>query len=207
MGTMLFAELCYQIFEESTSCYHLRDDVDAEMDNPYEYKSIEYYLFLKNWVDAVQWHLEDVIRDPDIEPVEALRVKRRIDQLNQKRTDLVELLDGYFWDKYKNVKLQTRATVNTESPAWAIDRLSILCLKIYHMEQEVQRREVVQIHVKECDDKLSILLEQKRDLILAIDQLLADIEAGRKYMKVYKQMKMYNDPELNPVLYRKGQGL
>ena len=207
MGTMLFAELCYQIFEESTSCYHLRDDVDAEMDNPYEYKSIEYYLFLKNWVDAVQWHLEDVIRDPDIEPVEALRVKRRIDQLNQKRTDLVELLDGYFWDKYKNVKLQARATVNTESPAWAIDRLSILCLKIYHMEQEVQRREVVQIHVKECDDKLSILLEQTRDLILAIDQLLADIEAGRKYMKVYKQMKMYNDPELNPVLYRKGQGL
>lgn len=204
---MLFADLCYQIFEESTLCYHLRDDVDAEMNNPYEYKSIEYYLFLKNWVDAVQWHLEDIIRDPGIEPTGALKVKRRIDQLNQKRTDLVELLDGYFWDKYKNVKLLTEATVNTESPAWAIDRLSILCLKIYHMEQEVQRRGVSRVHVKECGDKLSILLEQKRDLVVAIDQLLADIEAGRKYMKVYKQMKMYNDPELNPVLYGKGQDL
>ena len=204
---MLFAELCYQIFEESTVCYHVQDCVDAEMENPYEYKSIEYYLFLKNWVDAVQWHLEDVIRDPDIEPVKALEIKRRIDQLNQRRTDLVELLDGYFWDKYKNVRILSCATVNTESPAWAIDRLSILCLKIYHMEQEVQRREVAQLHVKECDDKLSVLLEQKRDLILAINQLLGDIETGRKYMKVYKQMKMYNDPELNPVLYRKGQGV
>mgnify|MGYP005907411935 CR=1 FL=1 len=203
MGTMLFAELCYQIFEESTSCYHLRDDVDAEMDNPYEYKSIEYYLFLKNWVDAVQWHLEDVIRDPDIEPVEALRVKRRIDQLNQKRTDLVELLDGYFWDKYKNVKLQARATVNTESPAWAIDRLSILALKIYHMQQEVERTDTTKEHHDQCQVKLAILLEQKKDLSTAIDQLLADIEAGRKYMKVYKQMKMYNDPALNPVLYAK----
>ena len=204
---MLFAELCYRIFEESTLCYHVQDCVDADMENPSEYKSIEYYLFLKNWVDAVQWHLEDVIRDPDIEPVKALEIKRRIDRLNQRRTDLVELLDGYFWDKYKNVRILSCATVNTESPAWAIDRLSILCLKIYHMEQEVQRREVAQVHVKECDDKLSVLLEQKRDLILAINQLLEDIETGRKYMKVYKQMKMYNDPELNPVLYRKGQGL
>ncbi len=202
---MLFAELCYQIFEESTSCYHEQDNVDAEMNNPYEYRSIEYYLFLKNWVDAVQWHLEDIIRDPDIEPAEALEIKRRIDRLNQRRTDLVELLDGYFWDKYKNIKILSDATVNTESPAWAIDRLSILCLKIYHMEQEVQRREVPQAHVKMCDDKLSVLLEQKRDLILAINQFLEDIETGRKYMKVYRQMKMYNDPELNPILYKKGQ--
>ena len=204
---MVFAELSYQIFERATLCYHVADSTDADIKNPYKLESIEYYLFQKNWVDAIQWHLEDIIRDPDIEPEFALQIKRRIDESNQKRTDLVELLDEYFWKKYENVILLPHATINTESPAWAIDRLSILCLKIYHMEQEVQRREVVQIHVKECDDKLSILLEQKRDLILAIDQLLADIEAGRKYMKVYKQMKMYNDPELNPVLYRKGQGL
>ena len=204
---MLFAELCYQIFEESTSCYHQKDCVDAEMVNPYEYKSIEYYLFLKNWIDAIQWHLEDMIRELDIEPMKALEIKRRIDQLNQRRTDLVELLDGYFWNKYKDVKTLSSATVNTESPAWAIDRLSILCLKIYHMSQETQRGEVTQVHVKACEDKLSVLLEQKRDLIRAIDQLLDDIETGHKYMKVYKQMKMYNDPELNPVLYRKGQEL
>ena len=204
---MTFSEKSNRIFWNATLAYHNIDDVDAEIQNPFEEKTIDYYLYLKNWIDAVQWHLEDVIRDPDIEPEKALEVKRRIDRLNQRRTDLVELLDGYFWDKYKNVRILSCATVNTESPAWAIDRLSILCLKIYHMEQEVQRREVAQIHVKECDDKLSVLLEQRRDLILAINQLLEDIETGRKYMKVYKQMKMYNDPELNPVLYRKGQGL
>ena len=171
------------------------------MENPYEYKSIEYYLFLKNWVDAVQWHLEDVIRDPDIEPVKALEIKRRIDQLNQRRTDLVELLDGYFWDKYKNVRILSCATVNTESPAWAVDRLSILTLKIYHMNEEVNRPDATPEHKTKCEEKLKVLLEQKTDLSTALDQLLTDIKEGRKYMKVYKQMKMYNDPELNPVLY------
>ena len=204
---MNFSEQCFRIFEQATEAYHVTDNVDATVHNPYAVKSIEFYLYLKNWIDAVQWHLEDIIRNPEIDPVEALAIKRRIDKSNQDRTDLVELIDSFFLDKYKNVKILSCATVNTESPAWAIDRLSILCLKIYHMEQEVQRREVAQVHVKECDDKLSVLLEQRRDLILAINQLLEDIETGRKYMKVYKQMKMYNDPELNPVLYRKGQGL
>lgn len=204
--SMLFAELSYQIFEESTHYYHVMDDVNAELRNPYEYLSIEYYLFFKNWTDAVQWHLEDIIRDPRIDSHEALEVKRRIDRLNQQRTDLVELVDSYFWDKYKHVKMLPMAEINTESPAWALDRLSILCLKIYHMEQEVKRSGVTQMHAMNCDVKLNVLLEQKRDLIKAIDQLLVDIEAGRKYMKVYKQMKMYNDPELNPVLYRKKEG-
>lgn len=202
---MIFAELCYQIFEEATLCYHVTDDVDAKAKNPYAVKSIEYYLYCKNWIDAVQWHLEDIIRDPFIDPVKALNVKRRIDKLNQYRTDLVEFIDGYFWDKYQDVKILSHATINTESPAWAIDRLSILCLKIYHMDQEVRRVDVTQAHVRDCETKLSILLEQKRDLVNAINQLLTDIEAGHKYMKVYKQMKMYNDPELNPVLYGKGR--
>ena len=200
---MLFAELCYQIFEESTSCYHQKDCVDAEMVNPYEYKSIEYYLFLKNWIDAIQWHLEDIIRNPAIDPSEALQIKRRIDKSNQDRTDLVELIDSYFWDKYKNVKVEADAKINTESPAWAIDRLSILALKIYHMQQEVERRDASPEHIEKCREKLRVLLEQRIDLSSAIDQLLLDIESGKKYMKVYKQMKMYNDPALNPVLYGK----
>ena len=204
---MNFSEQCYRIFEQATKAYHVSDDVDATMHNPYEVKSIEFYLYLKNWIDAVQWHLEDIIRNPAIDPVEAVAIKRRIDKSNQDRTDLVELIDSFFLDKYKEVKVLPDATINTESPAWAIDRLSILCLKIYHMSQETQRGEVTQVHVKACEDKLSVLLEQKRDLIRAIDQLLDDIETGHKYMKVYKQMKMYNDPELNPVLYRKGQEL
>ena len=166
-------------------------------------KSIEYYLYLKNWIDTVLWHFEDIIRDPQIDPVEALALKRRIDKSNQDRTDLVELIDSYFLDKYKDVKIQPDATINTESPAWAIDRLSILALKIYHMRQEVERTDVSPEHHAQCEKKLNILLEQQKDLSSAIDQLIADIEAGRKYMKVYKQMKMYNDPALNPVLYGK----
>ena len=193
---MSFTELCKPIFVQSINDYHKTDNVDTPINNPYEVKSIEYYLYLKNWIDTVQWHFEDIIRDPQIDPVEALALKRRIDKSNQDRTDLVELIDSYFLDKYKDVKIQPDATINTESPAWAIDRLSILALKIYHMRQEVE-------HHAQCEKKLNILLEQQKDLSSAIDQLIADIEAGRKYMKVYKQMKMYNDPALNPVLYGK----
>ena len=166
-------------------------------------KTIEYYLYLKNWIDTVQWHFEDIIRDPNIDPAAALVLKRRIDKSNQDRTDLVELIDSYFLDKYKDVKPLPDATINTESPAWAIDRLSILALKIYHMRQETERTDVSAEHHEQCARKLAVLLEQQKDLSTAIDQLIADIEAGRKYMKVYKQMKMYNDPELNPVLYGK----
>ena len=198
---MSFTELSNRIFVESILDYHKTDHVDTPIRNPYPLKSIEYFLYLKNWIDTVQWHLEDIIRDPQIDPVDALALKRRIDKSNQDRTDLVELIDSYFLDKYSDVKLQSEATINTESPAWAIDRLSILALKVYHMRQEVERTDVDEAHHTQCETKLNILLEQQKDLSTAIDQLIADIEAGRKYMKVYKQMKMYNDPELNPVLY------
>ena len=198
---MTFTELCNPIFIESIDDYHRTDNVDTPIHNPYPVKSIEYYLYLKNWIDTVQRHFEDIIRDPNINPEAALVLKRRIDKSNQDRTDLVELIDSYFLDKYKDVTPVEGATINTESPAWAIDRLSILALKIYHMRKEVERTDTTPEHHAQCEKKLNVLLEQKKDLSAAIDQLIADIEAGRKYMKVYKQMKMYNDPALNPVLY------
>lgn len=200
---MSFSGLSNEIFLQATKAYHITDSVDAEMRNPYPLKTIEFYLYLKNWIDAVQWHFEDIIRDPNIDPKEALVLKRRIDKSNQDRTDLVELIDSYFLDQYKNVQPLPGAKINTESPAWAIDRLSILTLKIYHMQQEVERNDSTPEHIAQCQAKLNVLLEQQNDLSSAIDQLLADIESGEKYMKVYKQMKMYNDPALNPVLYAK----
>jgi len=200
---MTFSEQCNQIFSACTNYYHTMDDVDAEFKNPYEFKTITYYLFLKNWIDAVQWHLEDIIRNPAIDPQEALLIKRRIDRSNQDRTDLVELIDSFFLEQYSDVKPLPDATINTESPAWAIDRLSILVLKIYHMQQEANRPGAEPVHKEQCAKKLGVLLEQQKDLSAAIDQLLDDIQAGRKYMKLYKQMKMYNDPNLNPVLYGK----
>ena len=200
---MTFTELCNPIFVRVIDDYHLKDDVDAPIKNPYPMRSIEYYLYLKNWIDTVQWHLEDLIRDPHIDPVEALALKRRIDRSNQDRTDLVEMIDSYFLEQYREVKPLPGATINTESPAWAIDRLSILALKIYHMQKEVERTDTDAAHHAQCEKKLQVLLEQQKDLSTAIDQLIADIESGRKYMKVYKQMKMYNDPSLNPVLYGK----
>ena len=198
---MSFVDNCNKIFDEAIALYHVTDDVDATMHNPYADGTIEHDLFVKNWIDTVQWHLEDLIRDPEIDPVEALALKRRIDKSNQDRTDLVELIDSYFWDKYHTFEARPDAAINTESPAWAIDRLSILHLKIYHMRIEVERGDVSDAHRAQCQAKLDILLEQKADLSAAIDRLLNDYEAGRKIMKVYKQMKMYNDPALNPVLY------
>ncbi|GHT67801.1 hypothetical protein AGMMS50239_31650 [Bacteroidia bacterium] len=200
---MQFTALAFPVFEKSIEDYHKWDDVDATIQNPCPEKSIEYYLYLKNWIDTVQWHLEDIIRDPGIDPVKALEIKRRIDKSNQDRTDLVELIDSYFWEKYRNIQPSEKATLNTESPAWAIDRLSILALKIFHMQKEVERRDDNQTDKELYRNKLNILLEQRKDLSLAIDQLLEDIESGKKYMKVYKQMKMYNDPDSNPVLYGK----
>ena len=200
---MQFTHLCNRIFNESIQQYHITDHVDTPINNPYPFQSIEYYLYLKNWIDTVQWHFEDIIRDPNIDPAEALVLKRRIDKSNQDRTDLVELIDSYFLDKYKEIVVLGNATINTESPAWAIDRLSILALKIYHMQQEVNRTDTTPEHHEQCQTKLNTLLEQQKDLSTAIEQLIEDIEAGRKYMKVYKQMKMYNDPNLNPVLYGK----
>ena len=199
---MNFAETCNRIFWNTTQYYHRFDQVDASLENPYS-EGIEYYLCLKNWIDVVQWHLEDIIRNPEIDPEEALAIKRRIDKSNQERTDLVEMIDDYFLQKYANVEVKADATINTESPAWAIDRLSILAVKIYHMQQEVERKDASPEHVAKCREKLRILLEQRADLSMAITQLLDEIESGKKYMKVYKQMKMYNDPALNPVLYKK----
>lgn len=198
---MTFSEVCKPIFTLSIDNYHVTDHVDAPIQNPYPEKSIEYYLYLKNWIDTVQWHLEDIIRDPDIDPTEALALKRRIDRSNQDRTDLVELIDSYFLDKYKSVQVKPDASINTESPAWAVDRLSILALKIYHMKKEAERTDTTDEHRAQCAKKLAVLLEQQKDLSAAIDRLLDEISSGDKYMKVYKQMKMYNDPNLNPVLY------
>ncbi len=200
---MTFAEKCNKIFWDTTVAYHVTDDVDAVFQQQYAEGSIEAELAAKNWIDAVQWHLEDIIRDPNIDPAAALKLKRRIDRSNQDRTDLVEKIDSYFRDLYKDVKALPDASINTESPAWAIDRLSILALKIYHMQQEVERKDADAEHTARCRAKLDVLLEQRVDLSAAIDKLLADIEAGRKYMKVYRQMKMYNDPATNPVLYGK----
>ena len=198
---MTFTQLSMPIFEQAINDYHVVDDVDQPLKNPYEVGTIEYYLYVKNWIDTVQWHFEDIIRDPKIDPEAALVLKRRIDKSNQDRTDLVEMIDSYFLDKYKDVKVLPDATINTESPAWAVDRLSILALKIYHMREQVDRKDADAEHIDKCQQKLDVLLEQQKDLSTAIDQLLADIEAGRKYMKVYKQMKMYNDPSTNPILY------
>ncbi len=196
----MFSDFAFKIFQESIDAYHIKDDVYQEFSNPYPKDKVEHLLYRKNWIDTVQWHYEDIIRDPEIDPVAALDLKRKIDASNQNRTDLVEYIDGYFLNKYQSVQVKDSATINTESPAWAIDRLSILALKIYHMQEEVNRTDASPDHIQKCSDKLAVLLEQKNDLSTAIDQLLADIEAGNKYMKVYKQMKMYNDDELNPVL-------
>ncbi len=199
---MKLAQNFYDIFYATTQKYHETDHVDAIVENPYAKGTIEHTMFAKNWIDAVQWHLEDIIRDPDIDPVEALALKRRIDRSNQDRTDMVEEIDTYFREKYADVKPLPSATINTESPAWAIDRLSILALKIYHMAAEVNRPDASPEHKAKCEAKLNILLQQQADLTTAIDTLLDDIAGGVKYMKVYRQMKMYNDADTNPVLYK-----
>ena len=200
---MTFIENANKIFNQAIADYHIKDNIDTPINNPFEEGTIENRLYLKCWIDTVQWHFEDIIRDPQIDPAEALVLKRRIDKSNQDRTDLVEQIDSYFREVYKDVKVLDDARINTESPAWAVDRLSILALKIYHMKEQVERPEASEEHKAKCQAKLNVLLEQQVDLSTAIDQLLEDIEAGRKYMKVYRQMKMYNDPSTNPVLYKK----
>ncbi|MBQ8702652.1 MAG: DUF4254 domain-containing protein [Prevotella sp.] len=200
---MKFTEKCNPIFNQAIDDYHVKDNIDTPINNPYEEGTIENRLYLKCWIDTVQWHFEDIIRDPEIDPAEALVLKRRIDKSNQDRTDLVEQIDTYFRELYAGVKVLPDAQINTESPAWAVDRLSILALKIYHMREQAERPEASAEHRATCQAKLNVLLEQQVDLSTAIDQLLSDIEAGKKYMKVYRQMKMYNDPSTNPVLYKK----
>ncbi len=198
----MFSKLAYSVFEQSIIDYHKFDNVDQPISNPYPKEQFEHLLYMKNWIDTVQWHFEDIIRDPQIDPAAALVLKRRIDASNQERTDVVEYIDSYFMQKYANVQVKDNAKINSESPAWAFDRLSILALKIYHMNEEATRAEATQAHRDACQAKLNVLLEQRSDLSTAIDDLLTDIQNGDKFMKAYKQMKMYNDDELNPVLYQ-----
>lgn len=200
---MKLTEKAWVIFEQCIADYHKIDNVNAKILNPYDSTSFEHLLYRKNWIDTIQWHLEDIIRDPEINPEEALKIKRWIDKSNQERTDTVEYIDSWFLNEYKNVKLLPEAKINTESPAWAIDRFSILALKIYHMKEEAEREDASTEHQEKSAKKLDVLYEQKRDLSTAIEELLSDIANGNKKMKVYKQMKMYNDEELNPVLYKK----
>ena len=199
---MNFTEKAWSVFNESINDYHKKDDVNAEIENPYDKEEIDHLLYRKNWIDTVQWHLEDIIRDPEINPEEALLIKRRIDKSNQDRTDMVEYIDSWFLNKYKDIIPLKNAKINTESPAWAIDRFSILALKVYHMKEEAGRSNASQEHREKSAQKLVVLEEQKIDLGTAIEELIHDLETGTKKMKVYKQMKMYNDEDLNPVLYK-----
>jgi hypothetical protein len=199
---MKFTERAWEIFNQSINDYHKFDDVNKTIENPFDESNlIEHLLYKKNWIDTVQWHLEDIIRDPQIDPVEALGLKRWIDKSNQERTDMVEYVDSWFLQQYANVEVKADAKINTESPAWAVDRFSILSLKVYHMQQEVDRTDATPEHIAACQAKLDVLKEQHIDLSTAIEELLADFAAGNKYMKLYQQMKMYNDESLNPVLY------
>ena len=200
---MNFVETSNCIFAQVVKDYHRTHDVDYPINNPYQIGTIEHELYAKNWIDVVQWHLEDIIRDPQIDPVDALALKRRIDKSNQDRTDLVERIDTYFWNIFHNVPAQANAKINTESPAWAVDRLSILHIKIYHMQEQVDRTDVSAEQHEKCAQKLAVLLEQLDDMTSSITQLLEDYASGERVMKVYRQMKMYNDPTLNPVLYGK----
>ncbi len=193
------------IFNKSVEDYHINDNIDFPINNPFEKGCLEQLLYAKNWIDTVQWHLEDIIRDENIDPVDALKLKRRIDASNQQRTDLVEYIDSWFLQKYQNITPKSEAKINTETVAWAIDRLSILVLKVYHMNQEATRESASDEHRAKCTEKLNVLLEQKKDLSQAIDFLLEEIEKGNVKMKTYKQMKMYNDESLNPVLYQKSK--
>lgn len=202
---MSFTEISWEVFNRSIDHYHITDNVDADSTNPYEKNSLEHLLYAKNWIDTVQWHLEDIIRDENINPDDALKLKRRIDASNQQRTDLVEFIDSWFLQKYQDIVPEPDSKINTETPAWAVDRFSILALKIYHMALEANRSDAGDDHRASCTAKLNVLLEQKKDLSNAIDQLLLDIENGKVKMKVYKQMKMYNDESLNPILYQKAK--
>ena len=202
MNTNKISNIAIDVFESVIEEYHIINSVDQAFKNPFSENSFEHLLYRKNWIDTVQWHFEDLIRDPKIEPVSGMQLKRKIDASNQDRTDMVEYIDSFFLEKHKEVNALENATINSESPAWAIDRLSILELKIYHMEEEVNRESASAAHKESCNSKLTILLDQCIDLCNSIDQLLKDIADGKKYMKVYKQMKMYNDDSLNPVLYK-----
>ena len=198
---MLKATDCYKVFQQSIDDYHQIDDVNAKSKNPYKAQSFESLLYEKNWIDTVQWHLEDIIRAPEINPVEGIQIKRRIDKSNQDRTDVVEKVDDYFLEYFKGTTPRPGARINSETPAWLLDRMSILMLKIYHMKEQTERKDVSDEHIRKCQAKLQVLMEQKSDMRLAFDEMIEDIKAGVRRFKVYRQMKMYNDASLNPALY------
>jgi hypothetical protein len=199
----MHSHIANQIFRQSITDYHIHDNIDYPVQNPYSENTIEFLLYLKNWIDTVQWHLEDVIRSPQIAPEALVEIKRRIDKSNQDRTDTVEKIDDWFLDFLKNTTPKPEARLNSETPAWLLDRMSILQLKIYHFKEQTLRDDVSEAHLQKAQEKLTVLLEQEKDLSTCFDELLEDIQLGNRYMKVYRQMKMYNDPNLNPVLYKK----
>jgi hypothetical protein len=198
---MLTADQCYHIFDQSITDYHQTDNVDTAVQNPFTMPDIQAVLYHKNWIDTVQWHLEDIIRKPDIDPAEALLIKRRIDKSNQDRTDMVERIDDYFLEAFRDVQAKPSARMNSETPAWLVDRMSILMLKIYHMKEQTERKDASADHIAKCKTKLDVLTEQKNDMRIAFNELLEDIQLGNRKFKVYRQMKMYNDSSLNPMLY------
>lgn len=198
---MQSADQCYEIFQRSIDDYHVPDDVNSTLINPFLAGSFESLLYLKNWIDTVQWHLEDIIRNPGIDPAEGIAIKRRIDKSNQDRTDTVEKLDDFFLDQFKVIAPKPGARMNSETPAWLLDRMSILMLKIYHMKEQTQRADALGDHIAKCQLKLKVLMEQKEDMRTAYDELIEDIGNGSRRFKVYRQMKMYNDTSLNPILY------
>lgn len=202
---MLNANQCYDAFNRSIADYHQYDNVDQPVNNPYPAGSFEALLYGKNWIDTVQWHLEDIVRNPQIEPSEALKLKRRIDKSNQDRTDVVERVDDFFLEVFSKVTPKPGARINSETPAWLLDRMSILMLKIYHMEEQTRRTDATADHLERCTNKLALLLEQKSDMRAAFDELMEDIGSGIRRFKVYRQVKMYNDPSLNPVLYKQSK--
>ncbi|MET3115300.1 hypothetical protein AAKU52_003047 [Pedobacter sp. CG_S7] len=199
----MISSICNKIYEEVINNYHLHNNIDQPIQNPYSINTLEHLLYLKCWIDTAQWHMEDVVRNPNIDPVEGLQWKRKIDKSNQERTDVVEYIDSYFLEEFANITPKEDAKTNSESPAWVIDRLSILALKVFHMKEETLRTDSPTEHFQACEIKLNTLLMQRTDLSLSLDELIDAIKSGDKYMKVYKQMKMYNDPNLNPVLYTK----
>lgn len=192
-----------EIFKLAITDYHLTDNVDAIMPQRFENEKFSSLLYLKNWIDTVQWHLEDIIRDPENDPKYLVEIKRRIDASNQHRTDTVEQIDEYLFEQLKGTKTDSTAKMNSETPAWLLDRMSILQLKIYHFEDQLKRNDLDDELRKSVSHKLAVLKIQEDDLETCFDELMEDLKSGKKYMKLYKQMKMYNDPNLNPVFYNK----
>lgn len=198
---MVTAEYCTSLFLSTIEEYHKTDNIETPCP-VVESDTLEKILIRKCWIDTVQWHLEDLIRRPDLEPYQFILIKRKIDKSNQDRTDCVEQIDDYLMNEFNKVKIHENPRLNTETPAWVIDRLSILMLKIYHMNEQTERKDASIDHLKLCKQKLDTLIQQKLDLSFSFNYLLKELSEGISVMKLYRQMKMYNDPNTNPELYQ-----